>query len=178
MDKIATAEEVQAGIKNLWALTEEPNPSREKLAAALSELAARVAGYSYKPETESYLFWGKGPFNRDVIDDISKAVIPFKDDEGKAHDDGFLHVEDHKSGPSVNRLKEDEGYTQEVLVKVSFPSGSEDKVLPALKSVAKKNGLDVEKSEPGHKLEMRLSEKPKKKKIPGGNSKLFRSWKV
>lgn len=42
MDKLATAEEVQAEIKTIWAMTEESEPSREKLAAALRDLAGRV----------------------------------------------------------------------------------------------------------------------------------------
>lgn len=42
--KIATAEDVQAELKNLLAMTEGENPSRTKLAAAISELASKVAG--------------------------------------------------------------------------------------------------------------------------------------
>jgi methyl-accepting chemotaxis protein len=42
--KIATAEDIQNEIRTLWAMTEEEVPSREKLAAALNDLASRVAG--------------------------------------------------------------------------------------------------------------------------------------
>ena len=42
--KIATAEDVQAELKTLLAMTEEPEPSRAKLAEALSDLANKVAG--------------------------------------------------------------------------------------------------------------------------------------
>jgi hypothetical protein len=42
-DKIATAEDIQNEIRTLWAMTEEEAPSREKLAAALTDLAERVA---------------------------------------------------------------------------------------------------------------------------------------
>ena len=49
-DKIATAEEVQNEIKAIWAMTEEAEPSREKLAGALSALAVKV-GYSVERET-------------------------------------------------------------------------------------------------------------------------------
>jgi hypothetical protein len=44
MNKIATAEEVQAELKAVWAMTEESNPSRSKLGAALRSLADRVGG--------------------------------------------------------------------------------------------------------------------------------------
>jgi len=44
MNKIATAEEVQTELKAVWAMTEESNPSRSKLATALTVLAERVAG--------------------------------------------------------------------------------------------------------------------------------------
>lgn len=42
--KIATAEDVQTELKTLLAMTEEPEPSRAKMAAAISDLASRVAG--------------------------------------------------------------------------------------------------------------------------------------
>jgi hypothetical protein len=51
MKKLATAEEVQAEIKTIWAMTEEPEPSREKLAAALNDLAGRVVQGSLERET-------------------------------------------------------------------------------------------------------------------------------
>ena len=51
MNKLATAEEVQAEIKTIWAMTEEPEPSREKLAAALSDRAGRVVQGSLERET-------------------------------------------------------------------------------------------------------------------------------
>jgi len=51
MNKLATAEEVQAEIKTIWAMTEEPEPSREKLAAALSDLAGRVVQGPLERET-------------------------------------------------------------------------------------------------------------------------------
>jgi len=45
MDKIATAEELQAEIRTLLAMTEEEaSPSRAKMAKALADLAERVAG--------------------------------------------------------------------------------------------------------------------------------------
>lgn len=45
MDKIATAEELQAEIRTLLAMTEgEASPSRAKMAKALADLAERVAG--------------------------------------------------------------------------------------------------------------------------------------
>lgn len=43
MNKIATAEQLQAELRDILAMTEEPGPSREKLAAALESLADRVA---------------------------------------------------------------------------------------------------------------------------------------
>lgn len=42
--KIATAEDVQAELRTLLAMTEEENPSRSKMAAAISDLATKVAG--------------------------------------------------------------------------------------------------------------------------------------
>lgn len=51
MDKLATAEEVQAEIKTIWAMTEETEPSRKKLAAALRDLAGRVVQGSLERET-------------------------------------------------------------------------------------------------------------------------------
>jgi hypothetical protein len=42
--KIATSEELQTELRTLWAMTEEENPSRGKLAAAISDLASKVAG--------------------------------------------------------------------------------------------------------------------------------------
>jgi hypothetical protein len=144
------------------------NPLREfEDSLIVSRVAARVAGHSYKPESDKFMLWGKGPFNRDVIESISSTVVPFKDDGGKQHDDGFLKVVDHQSGHSVNRLKEDEGYTTEVLVTISFPSGSKSKVLSALQGAIRKHNMQAEKANPGQKPDMRLSEKPKKKKIPG-----------
>jgi hypothetical protein len=43
MDRIATAEDIQSELRTLWAMTEEPTPSREKIAAALNSLSERVA---------------------------------------------------------------------------------------------------------------------------------------
>lgn len=42
--KIATSEDIQTELRTLWAMTEEENPSREKMADAISDLASRVAG--------------------------------------------------------------------------------------------------------------------------------------
>ena len=42
--KIATSEDLQTELRTLWAMTEEENPSREKIAAAISDLASKVAG--------------------------------------------------------------------------------------------------------------------------------------
>jgi hypothetical protein len=42
--KIATAEDVQAELRTLLAMTEEEAPSRAKMAAAIGDLATRVAG--------------------------------------------------------------------------------------------------------------------------------------
>jgi hypothetical protein len=42
--KIATAEDVQIELRTLLAMTEEEAPSRAKMAAAISDLANRVAG--------------------------------------------------------------------------------------------------------------------------------------
>lgn len=42
--KIATAEDIQAELRTLLAMTEEETPSRAKMAAAISDLANRVAG--------------------------------------------------------------------------------------------------------------------------------------
>jgi len=50
MNRIATAEDLQAELRTLWAMTEEPNPSREKMAAALNGLATRLAGTKSQPE--------------------------------------------------------------------------------------------------------------------------------
>jgi hypothetical protein len=47
--KIATSEDLQSELRTLWAMTEEENPSREKLAAALNDLAQRVAGSIPQP---------------------------------------------------------------------------------------------------------------------------------
>lgn len=142
------------------------NPLREfEDSIIISRVASRVAGYSYKPDSEKFMLWGKGPFNKDVIETINRTVVPFKDDDGKSHDDGFLKVQDHQSGHSVNRLKEDEGYTQEVLVTISFPSGSELKVLSALQGAVRKHNMQAEKAKPGQKPDMRLSERPKKRRF-------------
>ena len=42
-DKIATSEDLQTELRALWAMTEEPEPSRAKMAAALNDLAKRTA---------------------------------------------------------------------------------------------------------------------------------------
>lgn len=42
MDKISTSEEVQAELRAILAMTEEPTPSRNKLATALRVLADRI----------------------------------------------------------------------------------------------------------------------------------------
>ena len=47
--KIATSEDIQTELRTLWAMTEEGNPSREKLADAISDLASRVAGSIPQP---------------------------------------------------------------------------------------------------------------------------------
>lgn len=44
MDKIATAEELQAELRTLWVMTEEPTPSRARLAELLGSLSDRLAG--------------------------------------------------------------------------------------------------------------------------------------
>ena len=43
MDKIATAEELQTELRAIWAMTEEPDPSRAKIAAALNNLVERLS---------------------------------------------------------------------------------------------------------------------------------------
>jgi hypothetical protein len=45
MDKIATAEDIQAELRTLWTMTEGSNPSRKKLAKALGVLAVRVGSF-------------------------------------------------------------------------------------------------------------------------------------
>jgi seryl-tRNA synthetase len=54
MNRIATTQELQAEIKNLLAYAQSKKPSREKLAADLTALAARVAGVKKEeiPESE------------------------------------------------------------------------------------------------------------------------------
>ena len=73
MNKLATAEEVQAEIKTIWAMTEEPEPSREKLAAALSELAGRVVQGTLERET---IEEGRGSLARiwQKVTDISLSI--------------------------------------------------------------------------------------------------------
>jgi hypothetical protein len=44
MKKITTAEELQSELRTLWAMTEGENPSREKLASALQDVAGRLTG--------------------------------------------------------------------------------------------------------------------------------------
>jgi hypothetical protein len=41
--KIATSEDLQTELRTLWAMTEEETPSREKLAAAIGQLAQKVS---------------------------------------------------------------------------------------------------------------------------------------
>jgi hypothetical protein len=42
MSKIITAEDLQTELKTIWALTEEENPSRKKMAEALQDLATKL----------------------------------------------------------------------------------------------------------------------------------------
>jgi hypothetical protein len=69
--KIATAEDLQNEIRALWAMTEEPQPSRERLATAIQDLADRVAA-------------------REPIE-IPEDVKPFLDDFMSALQEG-LHL--------------------------------------------------------------------------------------
>jgi hypothetical protein len=43
MNKVATAEELQAELRSIWAMTEEPSPSRAKIAEALGILSEKIA---------------------------------------------------------------------------------------------------------------------------------------
>jgi hypothetical protein len=43
MNKVANAEQLQSELRRILAASQRPNPSREKLAASLRELASRVA---------------------------------------------------------------------------------------------------------------------------------------
>jgi hypothetical protein len=53
--KIATSEDLQTELRTLWAMTEEENPSREKLADAISDLASKVAGERISSESLDFI---------------------------------------------------------------------------------------------------------------------------
>lgn len=130
-------------------------------------LKVKTAGHSHEVETMSLLFYGKGPFNRDVVDDLYTSSFEFRDTQGETHDDGNITIVDRASGPFVTRADEMKGLTQEVLVTVRVPKGSQAEAFKAAQTVAKKHKLQVEKAKPGQKPGLRQSERPQRQKAPG-----------
>jgi hypothetical protein len=120
MNKLATAEEVQAEIKTIWAMTEEPEPSREKLAAALSELAGRVVQGSLERET---IEEGRGSLARiwqKIVDiDLSLEGLPdmFRGSMESSPKLTELREILRKAEPSVVDLKQVVNRAQHVLRK-------------------------------------------------------------
>jgi len=76
--KIATAEQLQDELRTLLAMTEEPEPSRAKLAAAISELASKVAsnGSLAAKVGEAVTEWAESVGNAIMAD--SKGLDGFK----------------------------------------------------------------------------------------------------
>lgn len=120
MDKLATAEEVQAEIKTIWAMTEESEPSREKLAAALRDLAGRVVQGSLERET---IEEGRGSLARiwqKIVDiDLSLEGLPdmFRGSMESSPKLTELREVLRKAEPSVVDLKQVVNRAQHVLRK-------------------------------------------------------------
>jgi len=129
-------------------VTKAPNPGETQL--------TKQAGYSYETDTMYLLVYGPHPgFNVDAKDDVYKAYFPFKDDEGKARDDGHCNIRDISRGPFATRQDEQKKLVQETVVTVDYPKGAEDAALKALQKALKPRKLKVEKTTAGHKPELR-----------------------
>ena len=159
-----TAEVLRKSSYSLVFLDELSDKELETLADTVK---VKTAGYSYATETASFILYGKGPFNRDVTNDINTYSMQFRDDEGEVHDDAAMKIVNHKSGPIATRGDEMQGMTQEVLVTLQFPKGAQEETFKALQAVAGLHKLKAEKARPGQKPGLRKSEPVKRQSKSG-----------
>lgn len=158
-----TAKALRRDAYETVALADLKDSELQKLADTIKVKTAKTAGFSFAEEKAYFLFYGKGPFNRDVTEALHYEAFPFKDDEGKSHTDVAMKIDSHKSSGIVTRADEMQGLTAETLVSLSIPEGSEAGAFKAAQKVARKHNLEVEKSTAGYTPKHRKTERPKSK---------------
>lgn len=86
--------------------------------------------FKVRTASTNYVFHGEGALTPDVIEALEGATFLYRDDEGATHEDGRLSVKN----------------TDDNVVSMSFPEGSDEEAFQAIQDIARKHDLNVEKT--------------------------------
>lgn len=102
-------------------------------------------GYSHAIEHGIIAIWGPKPYNIDVQNAIlHNASFDFKDDEGKDRKGGNIDIKSHKNSSPLTYQQEKSGQIRETVMSITFPKGSKNAAIKAIKSALKPFNLNAE----------------------------------
>jgi hypothetical protein len=117
------------------------------IAKLTDAVQTRQAGFSFAQDkmTVAFLSEHRGPTPmQNVLDDIYRTPIKFRDDDGDIQEDIAMGVIGTATSTPLSSSDEKAGKFQETVCTVTFPRGANVAVLAALNQIGHKRGLKVE----------------------------------